>query len=143
MTPEQIRLVQESFKQVLPIRDQAAELFYGRLFALDPSTRALFAGTDIRAQGGKLMAAIAMVVGSLNQPEAMLVKVRALAVRHVGYGVEEGHYATVGAALLWTLAAGLGDAFTPALRAAWGAAYALLADTMIAAAREAAVAKAA
>lgn len=96
MTPDQIRLVQESFRLVVPIRDQAAALFYGKLFELDPGTRGLFASTDLKSQGGKLMAAIAMVVNALDAPEAMLGKVKALARRHVHYGVEEGHYATVG-----------------------------------------------
>jgi nitric oxide dioxygenase len=143
MTPEEIRLVQESFRHVLAIREQAAELFYGRLFEIDPSTRRLFAGSDMKAQGGKLMATIDMVVGSLARPEAMLAKVKELAVRHVVYGVEETHYQSVGSALLWTLSAGLGAPFTPALRDAWAAAYALLSGVMIDAAREAVSAKAA
>ena len=143
MTPDQIRLVQESFRLVLPIRDQAAALFYGKLFELDPGTRGLFAATDLKSQGGKLMAAIGMVVGALNAPEAMLGKVKELARRHVGYGVEEAHYATVGAALIWTLEAGLGAAFTADLRAAWTAAYTLLSGVMIEAAREATLVQAA
>ncbi len=143
MTPDQIRLVQESFRLVLPIRDEAAALFYGKLFELDPGTRKLFATTDLKSQGTKLMAAIGMVVSALNAPEAMLGKVQELARRHVGYGVEETHYATVGAALISTLETGLGDAFTPDLRTAWTAAYTLLSTTMIEAAREVAVAKAA
>ena len=136
MTPDQIRLVQESFRLVLPIREQAAALFYGKLFELDPGTRRLFAATDLKSQGTKLMAAIGMVVGALNAPDAMLGKVKEMARRHVGYGVEEAHYATVGAALVWTLETGLGDAFTADLRAAWIAAYTLLSTTMIEAARE-------
>ena len=55
MTPEQKTLVQNSFEQVLPIADVAAELFYGRLFELDPSLRHLFRG-DMKAQGRALMA---------------------------------------------------------------------------------------
>jgi nitric oxide dioxygenase len=129
-------LVQESLGLVLPIREQAAVLFYDRLFQLDPSTRDLFAATDMAAQRGKLMAAIAMVVKGLDAPEALLNQVRALGRRHVIYGVEERHYETVGAALLWTLAAGLGAAFTPELRTAWTAAYKLVSDTMIEAARQ-------
>jgi hemoglobin-like flavoprotein len=143
MTPDQIRLVQESFRLVVPIRDQAAALFYGKLFEIDPGTRGLFASTDLKSQGGKLMAAIAMVVNALDAPGEMLGKVKALARRHVHYGVEEAHYATVGTALIWTLEAGLGDAFTPELRAAWIAAYTLLSDTMIDAAREEVIVEAA
>ena len=37
MTPQQIKLVQQSFAQVKPIADMAAKLFYDRLF--EDSTR--------------------------------------------------------------------------------------------------------
>ena len=130
MTPEQIILVQQSFAKVLPIREQAASLFYDRLFAIDPSARPLFRG-DMKTQGAKLMAAIAAVVKSLNRIDTMLDDVRALARRHDQYGVQESHYASVGEALLWTLEKGLGAGFTPDLRAAWAAAYRLLSETMI------------
>jgi nitric oxide dioxygenase len=136
MTPDQIRLVQASFQLVLPIAAQAAARFYRRLFSTDPGTRRLFAHTDLEAQGRKLMAAIGFVVGALHRPEAMLGTVRDLARRHAGYGVREEHYATVGAALLWTLEQGLGEEFTPETRDAWAAAYGLLSGAMIQAARE-------
>ena len=57
---------------------------------------------------------------------------RSLAKRHVGYGVKAADYAPVGAALLWTLEQGLGEQWTPALAAAWRAAYTLLSEFMIA-----------
>jgi nitric oxide dioxygenase len=132
MTPQQIALVQQSFAKVAPIREQAAALFYDRLFAIDPSTRRLFRG-DMKTQGAKLMAAIAAVVTSLDRIETMLDDLCAMARRHDRYGVQESHYASVGDALLWTLEQGLGRDFTPDLRAAWAAAYRLLSDTMIAA----------
>jgi nitric oxide dioxygenase len=129
MTPQQIALVQQSFAKVVPIREQAAALFYDRLFAIDPSTRRLFRG-DMKTQGAKLMAAIAVVVKSLDRIDTMLDDLRVLARRHDRYGVEESHYASVGTALLWTLEQGLGADFTPGLRA-WAAAYRLLSETMI------------
>jgi hemoglobin-like flavoprotein len=134
MTPEQIRLVQESFRSVLPIREQAAALFYERLFRIDPTLRPLFSHTDLKSQGKKLMAAIGFVVGALRRPEQVLPVACDLARRHVAYGVREEHYATVGAALLWTLEKGLGKSFPPAVRDAWAAAYGLLSGAMIAAA---------
>jgi nitric oxide dioxygenase len=98
MTPQQIALVQQSFAQVLPIREQAAALFYEHLFAIDPSTRPLFRG-DMKAQGAKLMAAIGTVVKSLDRLDTMLDDLRALARRHDRYGVQDAHYASVGEAL--------------------------------------------
>jgi hemoglobin-like flavoprotein len=133
MTPYQITLVQQSFAKVLPIKKTAAILFYDRLFAIDPSTRALFRG-DMSTQGAKLMAAIATIVQSLDRIEPMLGHIRALARRHVQYGVTDAHYASVGAALLWTLEQGLGGDFTPEVREAWASAYRLLSNTMMEAA---------
>ena len=129
MTDEQIGLVQDSFRQVVPIAETAAELFYARLFDLDPSLESLFKG-DIKEQGRKLMQMIGMAVKSLDRLDQILPAVRALGARHVGYGVRDGDYATVGKALLWTLQKGLGDAFTPEVEDAWYKVYATLAAAM-------------
>ncbi len=135
MTPSEIELVQTSFAQVVPIKAQAAELFYARLFETDPSAVPLFAKSDMALQGNKLMAALAMVVAGLSRPETIVPRAQDLARRHVAYGVTEAQYGTVGAALLWTLEKGLGPAFTPQVGAAWAAAYGLLSGVMIDAAR--------
>jgi hemoglobin-like flavoprotein len=136
MTPAQIALVEDSFRYVAPIAEPAAAIFYENLFALDPALRPLFAHAGMGEQGRKLMAAIGFVVGNLRQPEALLPAVAELGRRHAGYGVQPGHYATVGTALLATLEEGLGEAFTPAVREAWAAAYGLLAEVMQQAAAE-------
>ena len=136
MTPSQVDAVQTSFSAVLPIASQAGIMFYDRLFALDPKLRPLFAG-DIAEQSEKLMEMIGTVVQGLDKPETILPEVRALGVRHAGYGVSDADYQTVGAALLWTLEQGLGAGFTPEVAEAWTAAYTLLADTMKQAARAA------
>src|SRR6185312_1650982 len=135
MTPQQVALVRQSFAKVVPIREQAAALFYDRLFAIDESTRPLFRG-DMKSQGAKLMAAIGAVVKSLDRIETMLDDLRALARRHDRYGVRDEHYASVGTALLWTLEQGLGADFTPDVREAWATAYGLLSSAMIAATSE-------
>jgi len=140
MTPAQVGLVKDSFRHVLPIRTAAAAIFYERLFTIDPKLRALFPSTDMEQQGNKLMTALAFVVHGLDRAETILPAVRQLAQRHVGYGVKEEHYATVGQALIETLAVGLGAGFTSDVRAAWQAAYALLSSVMIAAAGDDAVA---
>ncbi len=135
MDQQSIRLVQQTWKQVDPIRDQAAALFYGRLFELDPSLRPLFKG-DMAEQGRKLMNMLATAAMGLDRLDSIVGEVQALGRRHVAYGVQDAHYDTVGAALLWTLEQGLGDAFTPQVKAAWAEAYTLLADTMKQAAAE-------
>ena len=85
-------------------------------------------------QGAKLMATLGMVVGGLGGPETVVPAAQALARKHVGWGVTPPQYASVGAALLWTLEQGLGPAWTPELAAAWTSAYSLLSSVMIAAA---------
>lgn len=142
MNPNQIDLVQRTFEAVRPIATEAAALFYGRLFELDPTLRPLFRG-DLTEQGRKLMTTLAVVVKGLSRLDTILPAVEQLGARHAGYGVEEAHYDTVGAALLWTLRQGLGTAFTPEVEAAWTAAYTTLAGAMIDAARRAAPAAAA
>ena len=129
MTPHQKLLVQTTFAQVAPIAETAAALFYNRLFDLDPALRPLFKG-DIQEQGRKLMQTLAVAVAGLDDLEALVPAVRALGKRHVGYGVRNEHYVTVADALIWTLATGLGDAFTPEVRDAWATVYWILADTM-------------
>jgi hemoglobin-like flavoprotein len=129
MTPEQKRLVQESFEQVAPISELAASLFYERLFELNPKLRHLFKG-DLKEQGRKLMQMLAVVVKGLDRPNELVVAAQALGQRHVAYGVKDEDYETVGAALLWTLAKGLGAAFTAEVKDAWAAAYKLLTAAM-------------
>lgn len=134
MTPEEIRLVQTSFSKVAPVAEKAAEMFYNRLFEVDPSLRPLFKG-DMAEQGKRLMAMIAVVVNGLADIGDLLPAVQDLGYRHAGYGVQEQHYTTVGGALLDTLEAALGDAFTPETKAAWTNVYGVLASTMIEAAK--------
>src|SRR6201995_5712607 len=130
MTPDQIKLVQESFAKVAPISEQAAVLFYDRLFEVAPSVATLFPA-DMTEQRKKLMATLAGVVGGLNNLDSILPAASALAKRHVGYGAKPEHYPVVGGALLWTLEKGLGDAWTPELAAAWTTAYGTLSGYMI------------
>ena len=130
MTPEQVGLVQESFAKVAPISEQAATLFYDRLFEIAPAVRAMFPG-DLTEQRKKLMATIAIVVNGLGRLEEVLPAASALAKRHVAYGAKAEHYPVVGATLLWTLEKGLGEAWTPELATAWTDAYGVLSGYMI------------
>jgi hemoglobin-like flavoprotein len=129
MTPHQINLVQQTFADVKPIAGAAAELFYARLFMLDPSLRPMFKG-DIARQGQMLMSMIGAAVAGLRDLGTLAPVVRQLGARHVRYGVRDEHYATVGSALIWTLEKGLGAKFTPEVRDAWTSAYQLLSEVM-------------
>ena len=137
LTPEQKALVASTWQQVVPISEQAATLFYDRLFEMDPSVKPLFK-SDIKQQGIKLMQTITLAVKSLDKLDQLVPIVQELGRRHIGYGVKPEHYTTVGGALLWTLEQGLGDAFTPEVKDAWAVTYGLLSSVMIDAAAAAA-----
>jgi nitric oxide dioxygenase len=130
MTPDQVTLVQQSFAKVAPISEQASKLFYDRLFEIAPSVKPMFPA-DMTEQRKKLMAMLAAVVGGLSNLESILPAASALAKRHVNYGAKAEHYPVVGAALLWTLEKGLGEAWTPEVADAWTAAYGTLSGYMI------------
>jgi hemoglobin-like flavoprotein len=130
MTPDQVTLVQQSFAKVAPISEQAAVLFYGRLFEVAPSVKAMFPA-DMTEQRKKLMAMLAAVVGGLANLESILPAASALAKRHVAYGAKAEHYPVVGGALQWTLEKGLGEGWTPEIAEAWTAAYGTLSGYMI------------
>ena len=132
MTPAQVKLVQDSFAKVAPISEQAAALFYGRLFEIAPEVRPLFP-SDLTEQKKKLMGMLSTAVANLHKLDAILPAVKDLGQRHKGYGVTASHYAPVGAALLWTLEKGLGPDFTPEVKTAWTETYTALAGVMTAA----------
>ena len=135
MTPDEIALIRQGFARIAPQAEHVGLAFYDRLFTRDPSLRTLF-HSDMRTQAGQLMAALGLVVRSLDDLEPVLERIQALGRRHIGYGVRPEHFAIVGAALLDTLAAGLADTFTPDARAAWTHAYGVVAGAMIAAMAE-------
>lgn len=130
MTPEQKRLVRDTWKQVAPIADAAADMFYRRLFEIDPTTRGLFRATDMAVQRKKLLQTLAFAINGLDNRGALISKVEDLGRRHAGYGVTDAQYDSVGAALLWTLEQGLGQAWTPAVASAWSEVYQLLSGIM-------------
>lgn len=134
MNEHTIGLVKESFDLVEPMASEVGALFYANLFRADPALKPLFKG-DMRVQGDKLVQMIATAVGKLDQPEVLLPVLRQLGLRHAGYGVVDSHYDTVGAALIKTLAQGLGPAFSDEVREAWLEVYAIVSTTMKSAAR--------
>ena len=142
MTPAQIGHIRRSFSLVEPIAQQAAALFYDKLFTADPSLRRLFQG-NMAQQGARLMNMIATAVDLLEEPDALIPALRKLGARHVNYGVKDEHYATVGAALLKTLRQGLGEAYTDEVHVAWVALYGVVSTTMMDASRTATEAQAA
>jgi hemoglobin-like flavoprotein len=131
LRPQDIALVRATFDRTWPVAAETADQFYRRLFETAPHVRALFPG-DMRRQGARFMAKLAMLVGSIDRPDQLAVLAGALARQHVEYGVQAAHYAAVGAALLWALEQELGEAWTTDVAAAWTAVYDTLSRCMIA-----------
>ncbi|MDA1023847.1 MAG: methyl-accepting chemotaxis protein [Proteobacteria bacterium] len=134
-TEAEIQIVQDTFKLAEPNAGSIAEMFYNRLFELNPNLKALFKG-DMQAQGKLLMNMIKVAVEGLNDLDGIVPAVQDLGRRHVKYGVQDKDYGTVGEALLWTLGESFGDAFTDEVKGAWTTVYTLLANVMTAAAAE-------
>jgi len=130
MTPEQIALVQSSFKRLGPDLPTVTARFYEELFQRDPALRPLFT-TDMAEQRVKFAQKLTEIVRSMPRLGELLAHTRALGARHVAYGVRAADYQTVRAALLDALAAVLGEDFDPPTREAWTLAYNLMAETML------------
>lgn len=133
-----VELLEQTFALLKPRGQEIVDFFYDRLFELHPAVIPLFARADMHDQRGKLLAAIALVVANLRRPDALVPALQELGVRHIAYGAQPAHYDAVGGVLLEALAHVAGDAWTPAIEAAWGAAYAVAADVMVEAATHAA-----
>ncbi|QHQ36245.1 globin family protein [Algicella marina] len=133
LSETQIALVQKSFTRAVPRAEVLMIRFYERLFELAPETRSLFP-EDMQAQRANVVSTLATVVRSLANLEPLLADIRALGMRHTGYGVKDEHYAIVGEALVWSLEETLRPAWNDATADAWAEAYRILADVMIEAA---------
>lgn len=137
----QRQAIVDSFRLVVPIAETAAELFYKRLFELRPDYRAMFP-EDMEAQRRKLVTMLAFIVKALDYEDSqwrdrvaedddLFYVLLALGRRHSTlYEIPEDSYGPVAEALLWTLDQGLGEAFTPTVKAAWTTAYGDIATTM-------------
>jgi hemoglobin-like flavoprotein len=136
MTPEQVRLIKESWNSVASIADSAVEQFYNRLFEIDATTRALFHATNMPEQRRKVVQALSLAVRGANDLAALTPVLQQLGRNHRGYGVTAEQYKSVGAALLWTLEYGLGPQWAPATAAAWTELYGHISTIMLRAAEE-------
>ncbi len=130
MTPQQKQVVWQTWEKVVPIADTAADLFYSRLFEIDPDVKGLFEKSDMAAQKTKLIQTLASAISCLDSPETLKPLLVDLGQKHAGFGVVKRHYEIVGSALLWTLEQGLGEDWTSEAADGWTAAYAFISETM-------------
>jgi nitric oxide dioxygenase len=119
----QIEVLETSFQEIAPQGEAFVAAFYERLFTEFPQTRAFFTRTDMKEQKKKLLGALLLVIQNLRKPDVLGPALEGLGQRHAAYGVRPEHYPIVGAVLLDTFAAFLGERWTPERRDAWAAAY--------------------
>ena len=134
MTPEQIHLVKDSWAKLLPVQEDAAEIFYHRLFDIHPEVKPYFKG-NMKEQGKKLITMIDTTVSSLDNLDALMKPLKQSGKAHEGYDVKPEDYDKVSDALLWTLEKELGDDFTAETSEAWAVAYTVISSVMIDGAR--------
>ena len=130
MKPRQIVLVKSSYEALRGKHEHFADLFYDRLFELDPDTRLLFP-PDMAGQKAILLKTMDAVVDCLGDTDWLLPVVAQLGQRHYGYGVQAWHYSSAGAAWYWALDKSLGDSFDDDTKLAWTAAFCALAKIML------------
>jgi hemoglobin-like flavoprotein len=131
LDPAQVAAVRTSFAAVVPIAHRAGIMLFDRIFELAPETRPMFAD-DIAPQAARTIEAVRTLVDHLDEPDRVTALLTELGARHARCGVQAGHFPVVGAALLWTLEQGLGDAFSAEVRDAWGALWTVVAAAMLA-----------
>jgi hemoglobin-like flavoprotein len=130
MTDLKILAVKNTWSYIIFQAEEVGQLFYNKLFELDPSLRQLFRG-NIEQQGKKLMDMLTMIISRLQRLEDIEKEVKALGHRHVGYGTKPEHYQSVGKALLWALENSLEEQWNEETRQAWTEAYNVMANTML------------
>jgi hemoglobin-like flavoprotein len=122
-------LLRSSFDLVAERQPQLTLRFYDILFERYPQVRPLF-GREQARQAEMLQSALVSVLEHLEDASWLSETLTALGKKHVDYGVTGDMYSWVGAALLATLAEAAGEAWTPAVEAAWTEAYGAIAGLM-------------
>jgi NAD(P)H-flavin reductase/hemoglobin-like flavoprotein len=130
-----IAAIRETFRYVADAGDKAAGFFYGQLFLRQPHLRQLFPPA-MNEQRDRLLRALGRIVETQATPEDMAAYLAQLGRDHRKYGVQPEMYEVVGAALLATLRAFAGDAFTRQAEDAWTQVYTAGSSMMIRAAEQ-------
>lgn len=129
-------LLRDSFAAAANDPRGFAARFYARLFELAPNARALFPA-PLQAQQEKFAQTLATIVSFAEDPAPLAASLRQLGLRHVAYGTQPMHYATVGEALLSTLEGSVDQGLSEPARHAWRRLYGWIVAEMISGARAA------
>lgn len=122
-------LIRSSFAPLESRTEELAKVFYGRLFAAAPETRAMFP-VHMQVQRSRLLRALVHVVQLAEQPGELQPFLEQLGRDHRKFGVLGEHYDAVGAALVGALAELSGPAWTEEAQRAWTDGFATIAEAM-------------
>lgn len=135
MTDRKTLIIKTTWSYVMTQPELTGELFYGKLFELDPTLRQMFP-ENMEGQMHKLINMITYMVSRLQTLPQIQKDIDAMAIRHTGYGVKDEHYALVGKALLWVLEDRLEGQWDEEAAQAWSELYGIWAESMIRASRK-------
>ena len=117
-----VAAIRETFAFVANAGDKAVAHFFAWLFVRHPELRDLFPAA-MTEQRERLFQALVRIVDSLTTPDELATYLAQLGRDHRKYAVEPWMYAPVGEALLTTVRAFSGSAFTRPPEEAWTQAY--------------------
>lgn len=130
LSDDQLHLIEESFFLIDAMSDQAADLFYQRLFEVDPSLVSSFSGdlTDLKL---RFITALKNLVTGVRKPDQLPHFANDFGRLHADYGVTDEHYVHFAEALMWMLDQLLGDELTEEMRRAWTGLYSFVVTSLI------------
>lgn len=124
-------ILRDSFELVRQKEEDFARSVYSYLFFSAPSAQALFSHTNWPQQQKMLMGALILMVKNLHNPSLFRTTMRALAERHVRYGVKAEYFAPFNQAVRQSLEQHLGKDWCPAVEEAWEYAFAQIRELML------------
>lgn len=142
LTDLQIDMIRGSWEKVAPNKKHHGLLLFHKLYEIAPEAKDLFPFGDdftkpqFTTHVLNLMNALDFAVQYLDNPDVLIPKFRELGETHAVFELTDKEFKDVGEALIWVLATGLGDHFTPQLRRAWSDAFAIITGAMLGAIKD-------
>lgn len=133
LTASQLEIVKATVPVLQVHGETITRQFYANLFEENPGLKDVFNMAN-QAKGDQprsLAAAVLAYAANIDQLAALGPAVTKIAHKHCSLDIAPDQYPVVGRNLLKAIGQVLGDAVTPEIVDAWGAAYGQLAETMI------------
>jgi nitric oxide dioxygenase len=131
-----VQMLRGSFQKIIPVAGDFLNAFYNNLFTDYPASREMFLNVDMTNQKGLLGNSLVYIVANLENTDKLVKYLKSMGKRHATFGTKDEHYNLVGASLLKTFDQFLGAEWTEDLKNQWVQAYTVIAETMMAGAKE-------